>query len=214
MAGATRRKETPEATRQRILQAGEEHFAAHGYDGTSLRAVTQDAGVNLAAVNYHFGSKAGLLAAVFERRLGAMNQARLARLDDLEETGTPTLRDLIEAFIGVPIRWMLAQGEDGQVTMQLVGRSHTSPNEVVRQVLLEQFSEVARRFHAAFARALPEVAPEDITFRMMSTIGVIKFFMSAGSAPAAHLPHHERDPEKLVERVIDFVLPGFAAASR
>jgi AcrR family transcriptional regulator len=213
MAGATRRADSPETTRARLLQTAETHFAAHGYDGTSLRAVTSDAGVNLAAVNYHFGSKAGLLAAVLERRLGGMNQARLARLTELQAAGEPALRDLIEAFIGVPVRWMLSQGEEAQVTMQLVGRSHTSPNEVVRQVLDEQFGEVARRFHAAFTRALPDVTAEDVTFRMMGTIGVMKFFLSAGGRPASHLPHHSGDPEELVERVVGFVMPGFSAPS-
>lgn len=213
MVAATHRAEAQEDTRSRVLQAAETHFATYGYDGTSLRAVTRDAGANLAAVNYHFGSKAGLLAAVLEGRLGGMNQARLERLDELEASGEPALRDLIEAFIGVPVRWMVAQGAEAQVTMQLIGRSHTSPNQVVREVLQEQFGDVARRFHEAFSRALPKVTPQDVTFRMMSTIGVLKFFLSAGGLPAAKLPHHEADPEELVERVVAFVLPGFSAAS-
>lgn len=214
MPRAAHRPEAHDDTRARILHAAEEHLAAHGYDGTSLRAVTADAGVNLAAVNYHFGSKAGLLAAVLERRLGGMNQARLARLDELEAAGDPDLRALVHAFIGVPVRWMVEQGEEGRATMQLVGRTHTSPNEVVRRVLYEQFGEVARRFHAAFSRALPGVAPEDVTFRMMATIGVLKFFLSAGGPPAADLPHHGPDPDQLVARVVAFALPGFSAGSR
>ena len=71
-------------TRTRILDAAEELFMQHGFEGTSMRLLTAKAGVNLAAVNYHFGSKHALVEAVFRRRLDPMNAARLAELDKLE----------------------------------------------------------------------------------------------------------------------------------
>ena len=71
-------------TRERILAAAEEAFVAHGFAGTSLRTITSSAGVNLAAVNYHFGSKEALIQEVFARHLGPLNQARIAHLDRLE----------------------------------------------------------------------------------------------------------------------------------
>src|ERR671936_54679 len=71
-------------TRTRILDAAEELFMQHGFEGTSMRLLTAKAGVNLAAVNYHFGSKDALIEAVFHRRLDPMNVARMAELDKLE----------------------------------------------------------------------------------------------------------------------------------
>src|SRR5436189_6346555 len=74
----------PHETRTRILDAAEELFMLHGFEGTSMRQLTAKAGVNLAAVNYHFGSKDALIEAVFRRRLDPMNAARIAALEKLE----------------------------------------------------------------------------------------------------------------------------------
>src|SRR5260370_25101598 len=71
-------------TRTRILDAAEELFMLHGFEGTSMRLLTSRAGVNLAAVNYHFGSKDALIEALFRRKLDPMNTARIAELDRLE----------------------------------------------------------------------------------------------------------------------------------
>ena len=75
----------PHETRTRILDAAEELFMQHGFEGTSMRLLTAKAGANLAAVNYHFGSKDALIEAVFRRRLDPMNAERIAELDRLEK---------------------------------------------------------------------------------------------------------------------------------
>src|SRR5688572_20090882 len=82
-------------TRTRILDAAEELFMQHGFEGTSMRQLTARAGVNLAAVNYHFGSKDALIEAVFKRRLDPMNAERVAALDELEAAGRPLAPDTI-----------------------------------------------------------------------------------------------------------------------
>ena len=71
-------------TKERILDVAEHLFADSGFTATSLRDITSAAGVNLASVNYHFGSKEGLLSAVLHRRIGPLNERRLARLDEIE----------------------------------------------------------------------------------------------------------------------------------
>ncbi|PZM50707.1 hypothetical protein DKP91_18155 [Enterococcus faecium] len=76
---------TPEA----VLDAAEMLFARQGHEATSMRQITALAGVNLAAVNYHFGSKEGLVQAVLKRRLGALNQERLNQLEQLERQAGP-----------------------------------------------------------------------------------------------------------------------------
>ena len=88
-------------TRTRILDAAEELFMQHGFEGTSMRQLTSRAGVNLAAVNYHFGSKDALIEAVFRRRLDPMNAARIAALDELEKEGRAAAPEaIIRAFVG------------------------------------------------------------------------------------------------------------------
>ena len=85
-------KEPPVATKDRILDAAEALFMEHGFEATSLRSITAAAAVNLAAVNYHFGSKEELFQAVLTRRLDPMNQERLDLLTALEREPSPRSR--------------------------------------------------------------------------------------------------------------------------
>ena len=71
------------ATKERILDTAEALFMEHGFEATGLRSMTTAAGVNLAAVNYHFGTKEELFEAVLTRRLDPMNQERVALLDQM-----------------------------------------------------------------------------------------------------------------------------------
>src|SRR5215472_7846744 len=88
-------------TKSRLLGVAERLFADQGFDGVSVRQLTAAAGVNLAAVNYHFGSKEGLLSAIFEQRCRPMNEERLRRLSDCAEHAhrPPMLEQIIAAFI-------------------------------------------------------------------------------------------------------------------
>ena len=88
------------STKQRILNAAEKLFADHGFAAASLRRVTADAGVNLAAVNYHFGSKESLIEEVFRRRLDELNANRIKSLEQIEGQASTTLEDVLDAFAG------------------------------------------------------------------------------------------------------------------
>src|SRR5437588_10537254 len=90
-------------TKDRILDAAEGLLARHGFEATSLRAITAAAGVNLAAVNYHFQSKDALIRAVIARRIGPINEKRLEMLDAIEAAagdGPLPIAPVIEAFVG------------------------------------------------------------------------------------------------------------------
>jgi AcrR family transcriptional regulator len=121
-------------TRSRILDAAEHLLVRHGLDGTTLRMITAEAKANLAAVNYHFGSKEALIEAVFRRRLTWLNEQRIAALDafEAEAKGEPLKpRQIVEAFFGVAIR-MAADKNGGQTFMRLLGRTYTEPTDFVR----------------------------------------------------------------------------------
>ena len=79
----------PPVTKDKILDAAEALFMEHGFEATSLRSITAAAGVNLAAVNYHFGTKEELFQAVLTRRLDPMNQKRVDLLTRLEHEAAP-----------------------------------------------------------------------------------------------------------------------------
>ncbi|MBT3402052.1 MAG: TetR family transcriptional regulator, partial [Rhodospirillaceae bacterium] len=89
------------ATRQRILDAAERLFSEHGINGVSLRTITAEAGANSAAANYHFGTKKGLLDAVFERYATGMAEERETLLADCHPAPgrPPLLEQIISAFL-------------------------------------------------------------------------------------------------------------------
>src|SRR6185369_3569657 len=88
-------------TRSRILDVAEELFGERGFDRVSIRNITAKARVNLASINYHFGSKQELIGAIFEREFVPVNKARLAALDAIQcsNAKNPKLEAILEAFI-------------------------------------------------------------------------------------------------------------------
>jgi AcrR family transcriptional regulator len=179
-------------TKQRILDAAERLFGEEGFDGTSMRAVTAAADVNLAAVNYHFGSKAALLDAVVGRILGPATERQLRRLDELEQgPGEATVEELLEAFL-VPIFHMLEdEGERGPVIAQLFGRIMGDPGTEMRGMILKRVARSDRRFQDAFARALTHLPPAERWWRFRSTVALA----------VSHQVHHARLAE--VQDLID-----------
>src|SRR3546814_9740319 len=99
------------STKDRILGAAEELFAQHGFSGTSLRQVTSRADVNIAAVNYHFGSKENLVTEEFRRRMDEMSAQRLAQLRQAQEQAPGELEPILAAFVEAALA--LAQNRNG-----------------------------------------------------------------------------------------------------
>jgi AcrR family transcriptional regulator len=204
-------------TKERILDAAERLFADRGFDGTSLRTITAEAGANLGAVNYHFGSKEELIEAVFVRRLKPINRERLARLDDLEKrplAGGPVLEEIIEAFIGPALRMSRAPGRDATVVMRLLGHAISQPEEKIRRLFTAQFGEVIERFMAALKRALPACPEEEIFWRFFFMVGSMAHTM----ALADQLPEVSRgrcrveDVDDVIRRLVRFTAAGLRAA--
>jgi AcrR family transcriptional regulator len=160
-------------TRGQILDAAEHLFAEHGFRGASVRAITDRAGVNLAAVGYHFGSKAELLAAVVRRVIEPINAAQCAGLDRLlARTPDPSVAELVEAFAGPLFDEMLAGDEGGARTSRLIMRIIGDPAEEMRDWTGSAESKVRDRYLAAFGRALPDLSPEELWFRLRGILAV------------------------------------------
>ncbi|HXU42246.1 MAG TPA: TetR family transcriptional regulator, partial [Burkholderiales bacterium] len=157
-------------TRTRILDAAEELFMQQGFGGTSMRLLTSKAGVNLAAVNYHFGSKDALIEAVFRRRLDPMNVARIAALEALEAGGTPDADAIIRAFVGASLR-MLEDAKGGRNFIRLLGRTYTEPAKGIRHLIGQMYAPTMQRYKAALERALPQMPREELVWRMHFMFG-------------------------------------------
>lgn len=163
----------PPDTRTEILDAAEHLFAERGFRGASVRAITDLAGANLAAVGYHFGSKAGLLAAVVRRVIEPINAAQCAGLDRLlARTPDPTVTELVEAFAGPLFEQMLVGDEGGARTSRLIMRIIGDPAEEMRTWTGPAEDTVRDRYLAAFGRALPSLSPEELWFRIRGVLAV------------------------------------------
>src|SRR3954469_883038 len=117
-------------TRTRILDVAEELFSEQGFDRVSIRDITRKARVNLAAINYHFGSKEELIAAIFEREVVPVNEARLAALDAVERSAkkSPKLEEILEAFIRPTIECSTGKPKGGKAFSKLFGRCLSEPD--------------------------------------------------------------------------------------
>ena len=184
-------------TKERILVSAERLFARRGFAATSLRDVARNAGVNLAATNYHFGSKAALLVAVWDRHWGPVNEKRLALLDELERSAGmdgPVLEDILTACLG-PV---FQKGLDWI----------TEVPESVRQRANSPFEEVWTRFVTAFQRALPHLQPDEVSERMSCVIGAALFNLSSDWSDTTHIAS---DPEQRLRRLVGFAAGGLTA---
>ena len=163
----------PPDTRGQILDAAAHLFAEHGYRGTSIRAITDLAGANLAAVGYHFGSKAELLAAVARRAIEPIIAAQSAGLDRLlARTPDPAVAELVEAFAGPLFDEMPAGDEGGARTSRLIVTILSDPAEEMRAWTGPAEEAIGDRYLAAFGRALPGLSPEELWFRIRGILAV------------------------------------------
>jgi len=172
----------PHETRTRILDAAEELFMQHGFEGASMRMLTAKANANLAAVNYHFGSKDALIESVFRRRLDPMNTARIAELDRLEkEAGGRPLSpaQIISAFIGASLRMIEDARNGGRNFIRLLGRTYTDPQKPIRALIGQLYAPAMERFKAAFERALPHMPREELIWRMHFMFGTLAYTLAA-----------------------------------
>src|SRR5262245_15333107 len=173
-AGARTPPRIPVETRDRILRAAEALFMEHGFAATSLRMITARAKVNLAAVNYHFGSKEALVREVFQRHLEPLNAARIAWLDRLEgqAQGQPlSVEHIVEAIVSPVLQVSRDPVKGGARFLRLLGRALSEGTDALRGVLPDHYREVVVRFKAALVRALPTVPETEIVWRMHFMFG-------------------------------------------
>jgi AcrR family transcriptional regulator len=211
-------------TRTRILDAAEELFMLHGFEGTSMRLLTSRAGVNLAAVNYHFGSKDALIEAVFRRRLDPMNVARIAELERLEKDaraqapstpGKPLAPEaIIRAFIGPSLRLVEDDKGGARNFTRLLGRTYTEPTKPIRVLIGQLYAPAMARYKAAFEAALPHMPREELIWRMHFMFGTLAYTLAATDTVqliAGCKPEDRYDARLLEDRLTAFLAAGLNA---
>jgi len=199
-------------TRESLLDAAEELFSERGIPAASLRAITERAAANLAAVNYHFGSKQGLVLAVFDRRLAPLNRERLALLERCEvEKGS--VEDVVRAFIGPVFRTAREAHAGMGAFAQMMARAYSEPSDEVREIFASQFSEVIDRFAAALARRLPGLPEEEIFWRLLFVAGAMAHTVSCGHLLASYSRGRcsVSQPEEAIDHLVTFLAAGLEA---
>ncbi|MCW8943679.1 MAG: TetR family transcriptional regulator [Sedimenticola sp.] len=207
----------PVDTKDRILDVAEQIFAEKGYSATSMRTITTRANVNLAAVNYHFGSKAQLYQAVFQRRVAPMNKQRIEMLDAMEKkaAGQPLpLEAILRSFIEPALRASLNPKQGGTNFIQLLGRTHAEPGPEVHDFLPLLYEKVKDRYRTALAKTLPDLSQEELSWRVHFVIGTIAFTLAGTDALEMIESCRYCDPadiEGIIQRLLPFLVGGLSA---
>lgn len=202
------------ATRERILDAAERLFAERGVGGTSLRAVTSAAGVNLAAVHYHMGSKEALLREVLSRTIAPINQERLKRLDALEAGAAPVPLDaLLEAFLRPALESARGGEDHPRLVSRLLARIYSDDSVTFQTVVLEQFAEVIERFSLALTASVPALDPSEALHRLQYCVAVLMHVLAGTPDVSRFVPfeHFPSSRETELQRMISFLSAGIRA---
>ncbi|MEO8049881.1 MAG: TetR/AcrR family transcriptional regulator [Acidobacteriota bacterium] len=193
---------SPLDTKTRILNAAEKLFGMDGFDATSLRDITAEAQVNLAAVNYHFQSKDSLIDAIIERRIQPINQRRFEMLDAFGHP--PRVEQIVEAFLAPMLM------PEVLPAVPLIGRVLSNPNQFVDRVYKKHLLQVVERFSQAIQEALPELSPEETFWRLQFMAGCMTHVLAL-STVLPLMSSHPVDRHALRRRLINFIAAGLRA---
>ena len=205
-------------TVDRILDAAELLFAEKGFSETSLRMITSKAKVNLAAVNYHFGSKNDLIQAVFSRFLTPLSQLMEEGLKEShwaeEGVAPPELQDILRLYTRSLLR-IPTRNENGvSIFMRLMGLAYTQSQGHLRKYLEEEYARTFRLFMKLVKASTPELSAQERFWRIQFTLGAVAFTMSSIqqlSEIFENKPGVKADPERVVNYLVPYLLAALKA---
>ncbi len=195
------------STKERILAAAEDLFARYGFAGASLRQVTAAANVNLAAVNYHFGSKDNLVNEVFRRRLDELTAQRLKLLAAAQSSEHITLEKILNAFV-IPALHLTTDKSSGSTFMRVLARAYAEHDQTLRQFLSDNYGHVLKTFAQAIQEVMPKLDKQDLYWRLDFISGALTYAMS--DFGVVKRPESRTEEEHRQQAAAEFV--RFAAA--
>jgi len=198
------------STKNKILDAAENLFADKGFNGTSLREITSQAEVNLAAVNYHFGSKKELIKAVMSRYMNELSPRLESALIQVCDGDKPTLVEVFSAFIDPLLSLNDFKNNGTSNFLQLLGRGYTDSQGFLRWFLTTQYPGVIDNFVLAVQKAYPELTAEEMFWRLHFTMGTVVFTMSSSDA-LIDIAKSDFEKNLQISDVISNVIPYVAA---
>jgi AcrR family transcriptional regulator len=198
------------STKEKILDVAEGLFAEHGFNDTSLRAITSKAGVNLASVNYHFGDKKTLVRAVLNRYLEAFMPAVQQALQELNSKDEYQMSEVFES-LRTPLRALNDVRPNGTSRfMLLIGRGYTDVQGHLRWFITTRYSDVLSLFTQSVMKANPKLTPETLFWRLHFTLGTCVFTMASSQA-LAEIAESDFGNQVDAKAVVDLLIPYLAA---
>lgn len=199
-------------TKEKILDVAEGLFADKGFAATSLRAITNEADVNLASVNYHFGGKEALIEQVLLRKAEPLNQKRLDALMELRQREHIELEDLLYAFISPALEMVKTPG--GERYIKLLARVAIEPIGNVASKIPGQYTAVLDEFAPAIIEHLPTLPAEELYWRIHFMLGNLGYCMAGQDAMFLNHDNRLCDPsdiDGMIHRLVAFVAAGMRA---
>jgi len=201
------------STKERLLSVAEQLFAEHGFAATSLRQLTAQADVNVAAVNYHFGSKENLITEVFRRRLDELSERRLGALAVAVQADPTDIEGILAAFIR-PAMQLGIEGEGAAAFVRVLARAYAEKNERLRRFLADNYGHVLREFARALQQGLPNLPKPDLYWRLDFIAGALTYAMADfGLIRRPASTSEQRHCELAADNLLRFAVAGFRAPS-
>ncbi len=201
----------PEAgPKRRLVEAAEKLFAEKGFEAVVVREITQQAQTNVAAVNYHFGSREGLINLVILRYVGPVSEERLARLDAVERRlvgKVIPLEEVLDALVR-PLLGQLCKSELAEQTFyRLLGRIFAASGDGLAEVVEQPLRQVNDRFIKAFGKALPALGEDELLARVhFMNGGLVRLLTHHGQFGAGAMGGAAM--EAMLARFVRFALAG------
>ena len=200
-------------TRERILAAAAPLFAENGFEATGVRAIAAKADVNIAAVNYHFGSKDALVAAVGEYHVRQVNERRLTALEAVLKAapgGKPTVEAVVDAFIAPSVRFTVEDPSNFQLMRLILTRIKTDSEQTGR-LIREAMVPTLNKFVDALALASPATPRAMLHRALHLAVGALLHAMTCTEILVMVTPGVPDDPEAVIGRLVRFTSAGVGA---
>ncbi|PCJ50552.1 MAG: TetR family transcriptional regulator [Gammaproteobacteria bacterium] len=199
-------------TKNRILNSAEILFAEHGFNETSLRIITSVADVNLAAVNYHFGSKKILIQAVIDRYFISFTEyleKEFAKYENSEKK--LTTRALLESLVEPILKLNEIRPEGASTFMRLLGRAYTESQGHLKLFLTEKYGYLLIQFTVLVNQANPELDSREMFWRLHFMLGTFVFAL-AGQRALSDIAEADFNEKVDVTGIVHHLIPFLTAA--
>ena len=206
-------------TRARLIEATARLFSLHGYNGLTLRSVTKEAKANLAAANYHFGSKDALVLEMLHERIKPINERRLELLEEEKSKSPLQPLSVSQIFYTLihPIGEEISKSANSRCSLaQLVARTFTEPTEFIERMHHRFFSQIAEIYHRELSLIFPNQPAKEIYWHLhlavASMLGALAQHRRLEDFTKGMCKEDQVD--EMIDRLTKFVSHGFTQGLR